>query len=409
MPETDHQALERFVLDNEDLLNLEQMLGRFNVFDALGVARAEVRHSHFLAWLLTPGESHGHGDLFLRAVLMDLLRQMPAESRPLSPLLLDGSDLSDVEVRREWRRIDLLITSRDPTPHPFVIAIENKVGAGEHGDQLARYCETVQREFPPTSGVRAAYVFLTPAGTAASDDRWTTYTYADLHRVLTRVKATNAISGEVGVFLDHYLTLVGSRMMDDPTIAELCRRIYRNHRQALDLIIEHMDTPQTELLAEVERGLTSQPEFAGLLVTRRTGSYITCAPREWPGLLPPICTDRADRPWEWLSFTITVYARESVYLELYIGPTSDPLPRERLLNAFRERPELGLSHRAPDRLRLNARRTLWSRRVHAWKENEELDVPAAVRATLTAIASPETRTRLEATTAVLRELFGTKA
>ena len=61
--ETDLQALERFVAENDDLLALEEQIGRFNIFDALGIARVEIRHSNYLAWLLTPGESHGEMDV----------------------------------------------------------------------------------------------------------------------------------------------------------------------------------------------------------------------------------------------------------------------------------------------------------------------------------------------------------
>jgi hypothetical protein len=76
-------ALERFVIENDELLELEERIGRFNIFDVLRIARAEIRHSNFLAWLLDPAESHGQGDLFLKAILMDLLRQAPAEMRSL--------------------------------------------------------------------------------------------------------------------------------------------------------------------------------------------------------------------------------------------------------------------------------------------------------------------------------------
>jgi hypothetical protein len=55
------EALERFVVENDDLLELEATIGRFNIFDALRIDRAEIRHSNFLAWLLTPSESHGQG------------------------------------------------------------------------------------------------------------------------------------------------------------------------------------------------------------------------------------------------------------------------------------------------------------------------------------------------------------
>ena len=83
-------ALERFVVENDDLLALEFLIGKFNIFDALKIARAEIRHSNFLAFLLDPAESHGHGQLFLNALLMDLLKTAPVDLRPLSPVDLDG-------------------------------------------------------------------------------------------------------------------------------------------------------------------------------------------------------------------------------------------------------------------------------------------------------------------------------
>src|SRR5262249_10582480 len=49
------------------LTKLEARIGRFNIFDALGIARAEIRHSSFLAFILDPAESHGQGQLFLKA------------------------------------------------------------------------------------------------------------------------------------------------------------------------------------------------------------------------------------------------------------------------------------------------------------------------------------------------------
>ena len=39
------KALERFVVENDDLLDLESRIGRFNIFDALGITRVEIRHS----------------------------------------------------------------------------------------------------------------------------------------------------------------------------------------------------------------------------------------------------------------------------------------------------------------------------------------------------------------------------
>src|SRR6266542_4826242 len=85
-------ALEKFVVENDDLLTLESLIGRFNIFDALHIAGAEIRHSNFLAFILDPAESHGQSQLFLKALLMDLLKSSPPESRPFSPIELDGTD-----------------------------------------------------------------------------------------------------------------------------------------------------------------------------------------------------------------------------------------------------------------------------------------------------------------------------
>jgi len=75
--------------------------------------------------------------------LRRLWRQDTSGGRRLfSPIELDGAELRGVPVRREWRNIDILIACDDPA---FVIAAENKVDSGEHGDQLERYREMLEK------------------------------------------------------------------------------------------------------------------------------------------------------------------------------------------------------------------------------------------------------------------------
>ena len=271
-------ALEAFVVDNDDLLALESHIGRFNIFDALGIARP-IRHSNFLAFILDPAESHGQGQLFLKALLMDLLKQAPPERRPLSPIDLDGTDLRGIVVRREWEHSDLLITCREP---PFVVAIENKVDAHEHDDQLRRYKEKVRQRHskPPL------FVYLTPNADEPSDGDWMPYSYTDIYGVFMRVLTTyrNAIGEDVLVFLDHYLNLIGTRFMNDPKIDELCQRIYKNHRQALDLIIER-GRPTSGVLAEAENILEEDSRWE---VVARPSNGLDFMLKEWLAWLPPL-------------------------------------------------------------------------------------------------------------------------
>jgi hypothetical protein len=65
----DRQALEALVVDNADLERLESLIAQFNIFEAVGVERQELRHSDFLSFLLDPRQSHGLGDSFLRRLL----------------------------------------------------------------------------------------------------------------------------------------------------------------------------------------------------------------------------------------------------------------------------------------------------------------------------------------------------
>jgi hypothetical protein len=276
--ESDIAVLERFVVENDDLAELEAEIGRLNIFDALGIVHAEIRHSNFLAWLLDPAESHGQGQLFLSAVLMDILRNAPPEARPLSPIDLDGADLRGVQVRREWRHIDVLIVIDEPR---VVVAIENKILSGEHSNQLSRYAETVAAGFP---GHRAFHVFLTREGDEPSDEAWSPYDFGQLHAALDRCVRRNedSIGEEVRVFVGHYLAMLRSRFMDDPKIDELVDRIYRNHRQALDLIFERKSDPRAIIVRAFIDAL--QGEIPEMIV--QGGSYAkSFAPKSFTDIL----------------------------------------------------------------------------------------------------------------------------
>ncbi len=359
-------ALERFIVENDDLLSLEERIGKFNIFDALDIVRAEIRHSNFFAWLLDPAESHGQGDLFLKAVLMDLFRSTPSAKRPLSPVALDGVELSGVEVRREWKSIDLLIVCRQPA---FAVAIENKVGAGEHSGQLKRYEGLVRELFP---GYPPLFVFLTREGDEPSDDKWTPYSYADLHRVLSRVRklAAGAIGQDVSVFLEHYLRLIGSRFMDDPEIDELCRRIYANHRQAIDLIVERAGVGQSGLVLDIEEEIRKQSERWQVVLRRpRDVAFI---PKSWRERLPLIGTRPSIDKWCWIVPRFEVRANKGrCDLSVRVWPTSDANLRTRVISRLtRSQAEFGL--------RLAKKigeqwTTIRRDHVHTWNEDDEPD------------------------------------
>lgn len=272
--EQQRRSLDALVVD-PDLADLEQRLGRFNLFDALRIVRRELQHSNFLAWLLNPRESHGQGPLFLRSLLIDLVRSAPLNKAMLSAVELDAAELGAVEVRREWRRIDLLILSQDPR---FVVAFENKVDAGEHSNQLQRYEETIDREFAEIPRTRRMFVLLSPDGREPTDPDWIPYSYSQLIEVVTRCNATG-VEGDVRVVLEHYTRLIRSQFMNDPVIDDLCKKLYDRHRQAINLVYERAGGGRADLMSRLATELKKDGRWR---VLGCNTSYCVFTPRLWP-------------------------------------------------------------------------------------------------------------------------------
>lgn len=221
-------VLERFTLD-EDLARLEKLTSQFNIFEAVGMIRQEIRHSNLLAWLLNPAQNHGLGDSFLKG----LLRQTGIKSK--SRIDVDTWDLSATEVRREWKHIDITLVDQS---NKFVCVIENKVDSGERINQLCDYRKVVLGEFPDYTH---HYVLLNVTGELPSDREYVGVTYDDVCEVIESALKTGTptIDNDVATALTHYVAMIRRHIMPDDEIQQLCRRIYRKHQAALDLIYEH--------------------------------------------------------------------------------------------------------------------------------------------------------------------------
>jgi hypothetical protein len=164
------RALEVFAAD-ADLLRLESFLKRFNLFETVGVVRHELRHSDFLAFLLDPGQSHGLGTAFLVELLQAVrLTTEDANGQGLPDFI--GVDLSRVYVLREWHNIDILVVDEVSR---FAVIIENKIGTGEHSDQLARYHRTISSHYP---GYQTIPLYLTPDGEEPTSEDYFAVSYS---------------------------------------------------------------------------------------------------------------------------------------------------------------------------------------------------------------------------------------
>jgi hypothetical protein len=293
---------------------------------------------------------------------MDLFKQAPSERRPLSPIDLDGTDLRGVEVKREWKHTDLLIRCQEP---PFAVVIENKIGAKEGTEQLNRYKDMVEKHYPG-----ALYVYLTLNADEPSEDAWVPYSYEDIHRVLKRVRETHrkAIGREVLVFLDHYLNLIGTRFMNDKEIDELCQRIYKNHRQALDLIWERVGGPTSRVLSEAAAVVEEDPRWE---VVARPSNCIDFVPKGWWEWLPRLAL-RGD-PRSWIYVHLASY-KGRLFIAVEMAPMTDLVKRKEIATRLLdESPAFGFTRPKTREVKNNYSRISASERILEWSEDEELE------------------------------------
>lgn len=226
---------------SNDLENIISERDKFNIFNVLKLNNAEIRHSNFLAWLMTPRESHNIVDYFLKAFLEFSIKDFINDSRiKIDPIDILGVTYYDCEIRREYCNIDILIINPD---NKFVCVIENKIWSGEHSQQLERYAQIINNEF---KGYKKLYLFLTPQKdlneTLLKRDN-VYYIQVGYENVIYAIDRTlkhrsNIMPNGVRLFIEHYRKMVERDIMRkiDENVVISCRRIYRTHKEAIDLI-----------------------------------------------------------------------------------------------------------------------------------------------------------------------------
>ncbi len=324
---TDLQALEDLVVGNPDLGRLEQLLARFNLFEAIGVTRQELRHSDFLAFLLNPQQPHGLGDLLLKRLLQRTLTGRRRSVLPFWLIDLDVWSLDGAFVLREWNNIDLLAV--DET-HRIIVLIENKIGSAEHSNQLDRYLVTVQHHYPDA---RVLALFLTPEGELPSDERYLPVSYSVVVQLVEQLLDTlrSVIGADLQTLLRHYAELLRTHVVSDSEIDDLCIRIYRKHQRALDLIFERRPDRQFAIQQLLERIIQETP---GFVLDQSTKSLIRFGWLEWD--TPELLTGSEATPSGRLLLFGFINKPDLLDLRLEIGP-GPVATRQRLL-------DLALSH-----------------------------------------------------------------
>ena len=228
----DRECLENLLLNIDILDELKLYAEHTNIFDILKISNAELKHSIMLAYIFSPNENHGLG-----TKPIELFFKMLAQNKGIDNLnvfeLLD-INYEDFNVIREYKNIDILFKS---SKNKIIICIENKIWTSEHDNQLNRYKNIIDTEY---ENYKKIFLYLTPYGDLPSDNNWHYISYNDIVNILEQIDIDN-INPKVKLLLQDYKNMIRSKIMNDNELKELCNKIYRKHKRAIDLIIENKE------------------------------------------------------------------------------------------------------------------------------------------------------------------------
>lgn len=238
-----------------------------NVFYAVGMLRQEIKHSAFLAWLFAPNNPHGFGSQFVRKFLEQLLMHPNLEDdQETAPHLKTNAEVlaefshvgsmdeldsflcaDDISVLTERPvdldgRIDIFVESPSTKT---LIAIENKVFTTTHDNQLARY----ETEFTNRTDWKRIYVYLTPRGDMPYDfdeyrENWCVFSYETVLKIIRELTKAK-IGRKLKYIMEDYIEMVETEILQKKKeLRTLCKQIRREHKDALELLLNYTDTAE---------------------------------------------------------------------------------------------------------------------------------------------------------------------
>jgi len=263
---------------------LELSLQQPNIFEIIGVVNKELKHSNFLGWLCDPLASHGLNELFLKRFLREIFAS--DHINKYDSLDAEMLDYSNVEIRREWRNIDLLIL----IPHSgkdksTVVCIENKIWSKEHSNQLKRYRKMVEDEFS-SDFKQQVFVYLNPYGYSPNDKKseYIPVGYSVIIDILNRVKQVydERLNNHSQLLINDYVKILNRYMMQDSDEIKYAQKIYKEHKKILDFIYEN----KPDIQLSTQDWISNKLKEKGYILGSKHRRFVRFLPREINDLVP---------------------------------------------------------------------------------------------------------------------------
>ncbi|PVZ70626.1 PD-(D/E)XK nuclease family protein [Pelagibaculum spongiae] len=233
------QNFQKLLLSNH-FMQLDSFSSEFDLFKMMGVRNKELIHSNIIACLLNPSYPHGLGHAFLNAFTRGVsqleLIESSARAVPLSALI--AATDNQVIISRELENIDLVI---EYPQAKLVVAIENKIWAGEQKEQILRYQKILTSRY---SGYTHALIYLTPNGKPPTTDDTNSsvpvylMSYGQMIDQLAMVKSR--ANQKALFFIEQFSTHVEQYMSGSNEIRDLCWNIFEKHEDAYQQMAKHL-------------------------------------------------------------------------------------------------------------------------------------------------------------------------
>jgi hypothetical protein len=330
-------------INEEDLINLLQssnlkkleneLLNNLNLFELAGLNQQEIKHSNFLSELLNPNSVLGQGDEILNQIVRDGFSNLNnnQSKNTLKPIDFELASNESIEVRREFKNIDLLVLNHD-REYKYVIAIENKIFSKESKEQLSKYRQIIETDF---TDYKKLYIFLTPfSDTPKWDEQWIPVCYESITKSINSIIQTKTINQESLLILKHYKNLLEKFIVGQPELELLANKIYQKHKKAIDFIFEKRFDHALELSNLIKEWIKSKKDDLAIKITDSNKGNIRFSTKEMEELSKLIPGSA------WKSNDIIVgefvVRQNSVVLKIILGFSENKEKRQEFLTYLQE-------------------------------------------------------------------------
>lgn len=235
--------LKELMLD-EDFTSLLNLVNEeVNLMDILRVSHKELQHSNFLAWLFNPNESHNLGDFAIKEFVKIYFKENQykdfGNSTGLSVFDFVRLDFDDLEIRREYKNIDLIFLS---TKNEFCIVIENKIKSSEMKGQLERYRKLIESEYPDYK--HKIFIYLSLEDQQISENEQVHYVqlnYDHIYKLIEQIIASKRLNlaNKTRFVFEQYLQTLKSMLNKNEEIEDIAQQLYKKYKSAFDLVFKY--------------------------------------------------------------------------------------------------------------------------------------------------------------------------